>query len=215
MRGKLYTSFLPLSWQSKNSTHISLCYFQIKIVLLTVLPLPFILLPITLGTLIEWITLLLPWYVCAHVCMCICVQSWLFVWVHRCDVCVYTYVPCVCLWVHMCVFVFCFPIFLSLSLFTFLGILSSFTRNVFLKHLMNGSLTGLNVANVVEAGFDLYPFLSLANSKITLLKLAPKVYSLFSSNSFLRLNTKIQQSKFIIWLLELNCPIRTYWLILI
>lgn len=109
-----FTSFLPLSWYSKNSIHILSCHFQVKIALLTLLSSTFfILLPLTLGPSREWISFLLSWYVYAHVCLCVCIYVYRHgcVWVYSCAVCVCIHMCHVCACVYTCV---------CLCMFTFL-----------------------------------------------------------------------------------------------
>lgn len=105
---------------------------------------------------------------------------------------------------HVCVYVyifaFCYP-FLP----EYLCLLSLIYLSVFLKHMVKDSLTGPNILNMLKADFALSSSLSLGK----LLDYIPKastqdLFLYLTTVSFLRLNTKLQQSKFIIFLHKLK-----------
>lgn len=195
------TSFLPLSWYSKNSIHILSCHFQVKIALLTLLSSTFFIsLPLTMALHVNEYPFCCH-DMCMHVCACVYVYMCTGMDVCECTavLCVYVYTHAMCVPVYIQVYVcvclhFCIllPVSSWVPLLTLLVLSSSFLRNVFLKHLVKDSLTGPNILNMLKADFVLSPSLSLAN----LLDCIPKariegLFLYLTTMSFLRLNTKV------------------------
>lgn len=70
-------------------------------------------------------------------------------------------------------------------------------------------LTGPNTANMALVGFAPFHSLSLTKALDYVCKAGPQgPFSYLATGSFLRLNTKVHQSKLIIWPHWLTCPIR-------
>ena len=125
---------------------------------------------------------------------------------HSCAVCVCIQMCHVSACVYACV---CVYVYIFASCYTFhpeyLCLLSLIYLSVFLKHMVKDSLTGPNILNMLKADFALSSSLSLAK----LLDYIPKtstqgLFLYLTTMSFLRLNTKLQQSKFIIFLHKLK-----------
>lgn len=73
----------------------------------------------------------------------------------------------------------------------------------------------IGIANMAVAGFALFTSLSLDKPLNCIPKISPKgLFPYLSTDEYLKPNTKVLQSQFIIWLYWLTCPIMSHQLIL-